>query len=77
MSDTQSQIRAELVRMFGDAPAAGDIRREDLAAWDSLRHVDLIFLIEEVFDIQLSEEEMARADSLSALTAIVDRHRAA
>lgn len=77
MSDTQSQIRAELARMFGDLPAAGDIRREDLPAWDSLRHVDLIFLIEEVFGIQLSEDEMARADSLLALTAIVDQHRAA
>lgn len=77
MSDTPEQIRAEMIRLFGDAPATGDIRREDLAAWDSLRHVDLIFLVEEMFDIQLTEDEMAKADSLSALAALVDQHRAA
>ena len=57
---------------------AGDVevRREDEAAWDSLKHVELIFVLEDIFAVQFSEEEMASMDSLSSIVSSLEHHLA-
>jgi acyl carrier protein len=42
-------------------------------AWDSLRHVELIFSIEDEFEIRFDEAELADLTSLHALTEAVAR----
>jgi acyl carrier protein len=35
------------------------VSRDSEATWDSLKHIELIFMLEERFGVQFSEEEMA------------------
>ena len=56
-------------------PADGDIVRELMPLWDSLKHVEYIFLLEDEFDVTLSEEEMGGIDRLSDAVAAVERNR--
>lgn len=53
-------------------PPGADLRRDQEPKWDSLKHVVLIFAIEDEFDIQLDEEQMAAIDSLSAILKAID-----
>lgn len=57
-------------------PTGEDVCRSRVPQWDSLKHVEVLFAVEDAFDIRLSEEEMAQADSLSALAALVETHHA-
>lgn len=53
-------------------PVGFDFRREDEPKWDSLKHVALIFAIEEEFEIQLDEQQMESIDSLRSIVEAVD-----
>lgn len=50
-----------------EVPAEGDVSRESFDAWDSLKHVDLIFALEDEFDVQFSEQQMADMNSLAEI----------
>lgn len=56
-------IDAEFWRLFGRVLgrplAPGQYRREELAQWDSLRHVELIFELEETFRIEIPPDAIA------------------
>jgi acyl carrier protein len=77
MPNIDEQARAVLLKILEVEPIPGDIRREDNPAWNSLKHVDLIFLIEDEFGIELTEDEMSDLDSLSGIVALVESRRAA
>ncbi|MGE8546979.1 MAG: phosphopantetheine-binding protein [Alcaligenes sp.] len=53
-------------------PVAMESSRENLAAWDSLKHIEVMFALEEDFDMQFSEEELSE---LSSVQALVERLR--
>ncbi len=43
------------------------IGRENISEWDSLKHMELLFSIEEKFDMQFTEEELAQMNSLEQI----------
>jgi acyl carrier protein len=43
--------------------------RSEHATWDSLKHIELMFAVEEAIEIRFGEEEFATLDSLEALVA--------
>lgn len=45
--------------------------------WNSLKHVELIFALEDAFGIRFSETEMAGLDSLSSIVEAIERRHAA
>jgi acyl carrier protein len=45
--------------------------------WDSLRHVELVFSIEDEFGVSFDEHELASLDSLDAFVETITRHVAA
>ncbi|MBY4596593.1 acyl carrier protein [bacterium BD-1] len=48
---------------------------DTLAEWDSLRHMNLIFALEDAFGIRFGDEEVAQLTSVAALqAAIADRN---
>lgn len=47
-----------------------DILRSEEAAWDSLKHIEILFSLEDRFDIRFTEQEMA---DLNGLRTIVDQ----
>ena len=50
--------------------ASLDTSRENTPQWDSLKHIEIVFALEDELGIEFSEEEMASLDSVAK---IVDR----
>ena len=42
-------------------------QRADVPAWDSLKHIELVFAIEDELEVQFSEAELATLDSVQAI----------
>jgi acyl carrier protein len=53
-------------------PATG---QADLAAWDSLAHVNLMMSLEQEFDVLLDVEDFPRLVSVRAIVDYLERHR--
>lgn len=41
--------------------------RQNLAVWDSLKHIEVMFALEEEFDMQFSEQELSELSSVKEL----------
>jgi acyl carrier protein len=52
-------------------------RRDRVEAWDSLTHLELVFLLEERFDARFSEEEIVEMSSLESILAVLKAKHAA
>jgi len=51
--------------------------RESLAQWDSLKHIEIVFAIEDELGIQFSEAELTELDSVASIVdASMGRHAA-
>lgn len=53
------------------------VARDSEPAWDSLKHVQLILLLEEHFGVQFSEEEMAELRSSDEIVRAIEQKNAA
>jgi acyl carrier protein len=53
-----------------------EMTADDIAAWDSVSHIQLIFAIEEEFGIKLSMQDLEGLENVGALQATVARHAA-
>jgi acyl carrier protein len=49
-------------------PVDPSLCREGHAAWDSLKHVEVIFALEDRFNVRFSEDEMQQLDSVGKIT---------
>ena len=45
--------------------------RLEIDGWDSLTHIEVMFMLEDAFDVRFSEDEIAKLDSLAAIVALV------
>ena len=82
MSNTdQDQIRAEVLRVasavLGRSPGAEGFDRASEPSWDSLKHVELLFSMEDELGVRFDEEELAGLSSTDALVDSIARHRGA
>lgn len=57
--------------------ASRNLQRAEIAAWDSLKHVELVFALEDEYQVRIPEHLFAQLDSLDAIVAVVERLRAA
>jgi acyl carrier protein len=51
-------------------------RRADEPAWDSLKHIEIVFSLEGAFGVRFTPDEMPLLDSLDAIVAMVGERRA-
>ena len=80
-STDQDEIRAEVLRVasavLGRSPDAKGFDRASEGAWDSLKHVELLFALEDELGVRFDEEELAGLSSTDALVDSIARHRGA
>jgi acyl carrier protein len=70
----EERIREIMALVFERPVAPGEtVSFGTEPAWDSLRHVELIFSIEDEFEIRFEEPELAELTSLHALTQAVSQ----
>ncbi len=74
-ADLDSSVRQVVGTALG-RPVPADEALSD-PRWDSLKHVEILFAVEDAFDVRFSEEEMSALESLEALVDAIERHRAA
>lgn len=66
-----------ILSMILKVPVDSIATREALAQWDSLKHIEIVFAIEDELGIQFSEAELAELDSVASIVdAAMGRHAA-
>lgn len=58
-------------------PADHGLARKDLPVWDSVKHVEVVFALEDAFEVQIPEDVMGRLDSTDAIVSTLESLRAA
>jgi len=79
---TEQQIRSKVREILSTVlkravSADEEVTRKLEEHWDSLRQVEIIFSLEETFNIQFSEEEMATLNSLTKIVEVIKLHHEA
>ena len=77
-----SSLHDQVVRVFStvlkrEFASEMDIVRSETPQWDSLKHIELLFAIEDHFELQFSEEQLATLDRLSTIITAIEVERAA
>jgi acyl carrier protein len=54
-----------------------ELRRDNLDAWDSLKHMEIVFALEDRYGVRFDESEFSALDTSAAITAALHRHLAA
>jgi acyl carrier protein len=67
-AEVESAVRGVLETVLRRTiPPGENVRRADVSTWDSLKHVELIFAVEETLDVQFDAEELGDLDSYGKL----------
>lgn len=68
------QVRGIASDLFSIAPGSitAESSPENVEAWDSTQHLNLVLAIEEKFHLQLSPEEMEQMRSIGAIAELVE-----
>jgi acyl carrier protein len=80
MSDHTNSLRPRIIAVVSDvfglppAEVAGGISPEQVAGWDSEKHVRLVVALEEQFGVMFEAEEVPELTSLERMEAIIARH---
>jgi acyl carrier protein len=71
------EINSMLAKIFKiqASEAEKDLTMNEVPAWDSLTHMDLIATIENTFNIQLSGDDIADMLSFDAIRQTVNKYR--
>jgi acyl carrier protein len=67
---TETNVQENVMQIFSTMLGAAvdmSTSRTNMPAWNSLKHMEIMFAIEEQFDIQFSELELSELDSLSEI----------
>lgn len=51
--------------------ACADLARSEQPKWDSLRHLELVFALEDTFGVRFSAEEIAGLTSVASIAEVV------
>ena len=77
-SDLERDVRALVLRMLRlPAPPAGEFVRADVPEWDSLKHMEIVFALEDKYGVQFDESEFPALSSPAAIAAAVRQRLAA
>lgn len=76
--DIDRRVRETLALALGiEVPQDGPFERVAVPRWDSLKHVEVIFMLEDEFGVQFAETEFPQLTGVDAIVARVETHLAA
>jgi acyl carrier protein len=71
------EVRETLAIVLGRTFADDDpVEREGHPEWDSLKHVEVVFALEDELGVRFDAEELGRLASVRSIVEAVERHRA-
>jgi acyl carrier protein len=69
-------VAAIVARVLSISPEeASCARHGDHEGWNSLKHIEIVFQIEEEFEVQFEEDDIAELLDVASIVAAVDRVR--
>jgi acyl carrier protein len=69
-------VTAIVARVLNACPEeVSNARRGEYEDWNSLKHIEIVFQIEEEFEVQFDEEEIAELLDVESIVAAVERVR--
>jgi acyl carrier protein len=76
MSDVESRLADVFRTIFADESIElrDDMTADDIPAWDSVTHIQLIFAVEEEFGIKLGMKDLESLENVGDLMATIHRH---
>lgn len=75
-SEDASRVVAIFARVLGvDAVVAESTCRSASEEWDSLKHIEIVFQVEEEFDVRFGESDIAELRNVESIVSIVERIR--
>jgi acyl carrier protein len=76
--DIESDIRALVGRILRlSEPLPPGVARHSVQQWDSLKHMEIIFALEDRYGVRFDESEFAALGSAAQIVTVLRRHRAA
>ncbi len=79
----RDQIQAQVIDTIAtvlQCPAgevAADATRADLPGWDSLKHVEIMFALEDALGVEFDEAQLGELDSIPRIVDVVAQRHAA
>jgi acyl carrier protein len=76
MSDVEQRLTSIFRTTFGDEGLvlSPEMTADDVAGWDSVNHIQLIFAVEDEFGIKLSMKDLEGLEDVGALLEAIGRH---
>jgi len=73
----ETEIRGLILRLLRlhDMPPSA-LARGHVPQWDSLKHMEIVFALEDRYRVQFDESEFARLDTPARIAAAVEKHLA-
>lgn len=75
--DSKVDLLVAGVLQIPAATITDDLAMKDVDAWDSLKHMELIVLVEESFDLQLTFDEIVAMQSVREIKRVLSERGAA
>lgn len=76
-SEIEAAVRGVVAAVLRQELGDGAASRQTLPAWDSLKHIEILFAVEDRLDVRFDEAELPALESIDAIVAAVELHRAA
>ena len=76
MSASRTDLEREVEQLIlavlrPKAPLTAPLTRDGTEAWDSLKHVEIVFALEDRYGVQFDESEFALMDSAAAIAGLL------
>lgn len=77
MAEDTSRTARDIVSQTLNRPIGNDERlsRGQAPEWDSLKHVQIMFSLEDAFDVRFDEGELRSLDSIDTIVNAIERHQ--
>ncbi len=76
VADDEIQSLVAQVLGLSELPAV-DLSRSEIPQWDSLKHVEIVFALEDRYNVQFDEAEFAGLTTVAVIAASLRAHLAA
>lgn len=67
----EGEVRALLLRVLELATFDGELTRSEVPEWDSLKHMELVFALEDKYGVRFDESEFAKLTSPAAILSLI------
>lgn len=76
-AELDEKVKVVLAEVLQVAPAiiTDNLAMQDMDAWDSLKHMELIISIENTFGLQLSFDEIVKMQSVGNIKRVLEERR--